>query len=142
MPPRHLLLPANDGERNRTRRIFALCAGLVILSVADLGLTLFHLHHGNMREGNPLVALLLNISQTLWVLVPIKGLTVGICLSLFYFVRHHWLGEAGAWVAYAILTLVGITWIDFTKNKIDQNNQQAIKTSFLDANTKGKMDFF
>ena len=73
----------------RPRRVSWLLAGVLLLSLIDLLLTIVHLRSVGMVEANPIAAFLIRSTQSVWVLSAYKLVTVGICLSLLYRLRRH-----------------------------------------------------
>ena len=98
----------------RSSRVLLLLGCILILSAADLLLTIFHLQHFGLAESNPIVVFLVESFQSLWVLAAFKLATVTLCLGFLFRARHHVAGEYGAWVATIILTIVLLVWQDYS----------------------------
>lgn len=94
----------------RAKRVILLLLGVVLLSLADLVLTLFHLKNFGMAEANPIAVSVISITRSSWGLSLYKLLTVGICIGLLYRVRHYLVAEIGAWVAISVLCGVSFVW--------------------------------
>ncbi|NNF42900.1 MAG: hypothetical protein HKN62_07605 [Phycisphaerales bacterium] len=90
-------------------------AGVVILSIADLIVTLGYLRTIGMVEANPIAAYLIKHTQSPWVLSAYKAVTVGICISLLYRVRWHRSGEVAAWCALGILVVMSVLWHNYSQ---------------------------
>jgi len=99
---------------NRSRRVIVLITGIIILSVADLAVTLEFLQAKWMIEANPIAAYLIRSTQSPWALAAFKMLTVGICVFLLYRLRHKAAGEAAAWLAVAILAIMSLMWHSYS----------------------------
>lgn len=94
----------------REERVLWLLLGIVLLSVADLALTLTYLTSVGLIEGNPIAAWLIHTTRSPWALALYKGLTVAICVSLLYRMRHRREGELAAWCSVLILVALSIWW--------------------------------
>ena len=104
-----------SGEKPcRSSRVLLLLGCILILSGADLLLTIIHLQHFGLAESNPIVIFLVESSQSLWVLAAFKLVTVALCLGFLYHARHHVVGECGAWLATIILAVVLMVWYDYS----------------------------
>lgn len=103
------------GAAARTRRVSWLLAGVLLLSLTDLLVTIVHLRSVGMVEANPIAAFLIRSTNSAWVLSAYKLVTVGICLSLLYRLRRHVEAEMAAWCAIAILTGVLCQWYAFSE---------------------------
>jgi hypothetical protein len=98
------------GHSRRIRRMHLLLIGIVILSVLDLLLTLDHLRTNGLLEANPLVVALVESTQSVWVLVLYKSVSVGICVGVLFSLRRHRSGEIGAWCGLAVLVGLSVLW--------------------------------
>lgn len=107
-PPRALHRKPLIGTR--PRRVTILLAGVIILSLADLAMTLNHLTTVGMIEANPVAAFLIRSTGSPWILTAFKLLTVGICVSLLYGLRRHLESEVAAWCALVVLVVVSFVW--------------------------------
>jgi hypothetical protein len=101
---------------NRSRRVIVLAVGIIILSLADLAVTLAFLRANWMMEANPIAAYLIEETQSPWILAAFKAATVGICVGLLYRVRHHRCGEVAAWCAMLILTVMSVMWHSYSSH--------------------------
>ena len=99
---------------SRSSRVLLLLGCILILSGADLLLTIFHLQHFGLAESNPIVVFLVETFRSLWVLAAFKLATVALCLGFLYRARHHVVGELGAWLGTIILTVVLMVWYDYS----------------------------
>jgi len=101
----------SDGDARRTgraRRVMVLLGGIIVLSLADLIVTVGHLRSIGMVEANPIAAYLIRVTQSPWVLAEFKCLTVIICVALLYRLRRRIEGEVGAWCAVVILAALAL----------------------------------
>jgi hypothetical protein len=99
----------------RARRVLVLLVGILVLSLADLMVTLEHLRTIGMLEANPIAAYLIRTTRSPWVLSAYKCLTVGICVTLLHRLRHHRSGELAAWCAMGILTVMSVLWHTYSQ---------------------------
>ncbi len=93
--------------------------GIVVLSLADLIVTLWHLTSVGMAEANPIAAWIIAGTGSVWLLTAYKLLTVAVCTSLLYRLRSHVEGEIGAWCAVMILAAVSFHWGNYTRQLAD-----------------------
>jgi hypothetical protein len=108
-------------ESDRTRRVYLLVAGIIILSVADLVITLAFLRAHLMLEANPIAAYLIRSTQSSWALTAYKMASVGVCVGLLLKLRRHAAGEAAAWFAVGILAVLSVMWHSYSRHIDDQN---------------------
>jgi len=94
----------------RSKRVIVLLAGIILLSIADLVVTLVHLRTIGMAEANPIAAWLIRSTQSPWVLMAYKALTVGICVSVLYRFRRCATGEIASWIGVLILAGMALLW--------------------------------
>jgi hypothetical protein len=98
-----------DGD-SRARRVLLLLGGVVLLSLADLWLTLLHLSTIGMMEANPIAAWLIRSTESALALSLYKGVTVGVCVALLFRLRRRPQAEWGAWCAVAIMIGLSLMW--------------------------------
>jgi hypothetical protein len=108
-------LTTRMGLHHRSRRVTLLVASIVILSLADLIITLAYLRAHWMMEANPIAAWLIRYTQSSWTLVAYKCATMGTCVAVLYRLRKHAAGEAAAWCAVAILTVMSLMWHNYSR---------------------------
>ena len=101
--------------QSRSRRVMVLIAGVVILSIGDLIVTVGHLQTIGMMEANPIAAWLIKSTDTPLALISYKLGTVGICVALLIRVRKHIEGEIAAWFALAILVGMSFMWHGYSE---------------------------
>jgi len=116
------VIPAQLHLRCRPRRVVVLLVGIVVLSLADLIITLTHLTTVGMAEANPVARWVIQWTGSPVSLVLFKVATVGVCVVLLYRVRHHLQGEIAAWLALVILAGMSVMWFSYTavyENPVD-----------------------
>lgn len=89
--------------------------GVVVLSLADLLVTLLHLGSHGMMEANPIAAWIIGHTGSVWLLAAFKAGTVAVCVGLLYRVRRHVEGEVASWCAIVILAIVSFHWYQYTR---------------------------
>lgn len=99
-----LLSPAG-----RPLRVLLLVITTVVLSLADLYVTLLYLHSGGMGEANPVARWVIGFNMPA-LLVVWKIATVAVAGGILYFCRQHRLGELGAWACCLILVWLTLRW--------------------------------
>ena len=103
-----------DGWCRRSRRVSVLIVGIVLLSIADLMVTLAYARGGGMMEANPIVIYLAKMTQSPLSLACYKMLTVTICVALLFRLRKHAASEIAAWCAVAILAGMSVMWHNYS----------------------------
>ena len=106
---------SNTAEANRSERVTWLLFGIVMLSIADLVLTLSYLTTVGMSEGNPIAVWLLQATNSIWALAMYKAVTVTICVTLLYRTRFQRQSELAAWCAMLILVALSIWWNQYSR---------------------------
>ena len=107
--------PYCPAETQRSERVTWLLGGVVLLSLADLLLTISYLTSVGMSEGNPIALWLLQTTNSVWPLVFYKGLTVAICVTLLYRTRRKRQSELASWCAMLILVTLSIWWNQYSR---------------------------
>ena len=92
-----------------------LLSGVIILSLADLFLTISYLTSVGMSEGNPIALWLLQTTNSVWPLVLYKALTVAVCVTLLYRIRRKRQSELASWCALLILVTLSIWWNQYSR---------------------------
>lgn len=100
-------------HRRRAARVFALMAGIVLMSMADLYMTLTHVMGPGMGEANPIARLVMSYNSP-WLLGMWKCACVAVSCLIFFRARHHMIGEAACWACTLILTALTIHWIGYS----------------------------
>ena len=97
----------------RPCRVIALIVTIVLLSLADLYITLVYLHSGGMGEANP-VARWIMMHGSPVLLILWKFFTVGLAAAILYATRRTRTAEFGAWVCVLMLTWLTIRWASYS----------------------------
>jgi uncharacterized membrane protein len=105
------------------RRLLVLLGAIIVLSAADLAVTLTHLRTIGMIEANPVASWLIRTTQSPWSLVAFKALTVLSCVSLLYRLRGRQAAEVGAWLALLALVCLCVQWHAYTVRFVDDSEQ-------------------
>jgi hypothetical protein len=113
---------SSGGLNLRARRVYLLAVGIVLLSAADLSITLAFLRANWMMEANPIAAYLIETTRSPMVLTAYKFLTVFICVALLLKLRHYAAGEIAAWCAVGILTIMSVMWHHYSRHFDDQQH--------------------
>lgn len=93
----------------RPCRVVALIFTIVLLSLADLYITLLYLHSGGMGEANPVARWIMGHGSP-GLLILWKLGTVATAVTLFYLTRRTRAAEVGAWFCVVLLTWLTIRW--------------------------------
>ena len=97
----------------RSSRVIALVLTIVLLSLADLYITLMYLHSGGMGEANPLARWIMGHGSPA-LLVAWKTATVAVASLLLYRHRRNRTAEFGAWVCLLILVWLTMRWAQYS----------------------------
>ena len=98
----------------RSRRVMVLLAAILVLSAADLVITVAFAKAGGMMEVNPIAVYLVNLTQSPWALAAFKAVSVFTCIALLYRLRRYTVSEVGAWCAVAILAAMCVMWHSYS----------------------------
>jgi hypothetical protein len=99
----------------RSERVTWLLGGIILLSFADLVLTISYLTSVGMSEGNPIALWLLQTTDSVWPLALYKAFTVAVCVTLLYKTRHLRQSELAAWCGVLILVALSIWWNQYSR---------------------------
>lgn len=102
-------------DAHRSERVIWLLCGVILLSFADLFLTITYLTTVGMSEGNPIAVWLLHATNSVWPLILYKVATVAVCVSLLYFNRYKRQSELASWCALIILVALSVWWNQYSR---------------------------
>lgn len=105
----------------RPHRVLAMLVAILILSMADLYMTLVHLTHFGMLEANPLARGMIAHGSPA-VLAVWKAASAGLALGILFFTRRRVAAEIGAAVCTLVLAWLTFQWISY-------NNQVSLLTA-------------
>jgi hypothetical protein len=111
-----------DERTRRSRRVIVLLIGIIVLSVADLVMTLSYLRTIGMTEANPIAVLVIESTRSALSLTCFKLLTVLVTVLALYRIRGFRTGEVGAWIAVAVLTLLVAQWHIYSSHFAEPEN--------------------
>lgn len=127
-----------DYVSRRPLRVTALVALIVVLSLADLHLTLTFLTSGGMLESNPLARLVMSYDcaglLTLW-----KCASVGLTSWILFRARRNRSAEIAAWIGVGVLLWLMVRWAGYIETA-DALAQAAanLDEAYLAAATDGR----
>lgn len=93
-------------------RVLMLVATVVVLSLADLHMTLLHATTVGMAEDNPVARVMISQGDPLLLTVWKLG-TVGLVGFIFVVARRRRSAEIGAWLCVGMLSFVMLRWIQY-----------------------------
>lgn len=93
-------------------------AGIVLLSLADLYMTLVHLKGFGMAEANPLARGIISYDSSA-ALVLWKVATVGLAVGILIYARKKGTAEIAAAIGCAILCWLTVQWAHYNDNISD-----------------------
>lgn len=100
-------------ERRRALRVWMLMLAIVLMSVADLYMTLTHLNSVGMGEANPIARWVIGYGSP-WLLGIWKFGCIGLACLIFAIARHRWSGEVACWACFAVLTGLTLHWMAYS----------------------------
>ena len=118
-PPQILRFQQTGGAKDwllashyRSIRVTVLLAAVLVMSVADLLLTLIYVTQAGLLESNPLARMVMRDSGVEGVVIW-KLLTVGLASFIFYMARKRLSGELGLIVSCAVLGWLMFHWTTY-----------------------------
>ena len=95
--------------KRRGLRVISLCVVILIISIADLELTLRFLTSGGMAEGNPLARYIMGFNCQ-WLLAAWKLMLTAVACGTLLGLRTRLTAELGAWLCAAVMVWLAIRW--------------------------------
>ncbi len=121
------LFDAALGSRFRSRRVLTLLAGVVLLSLGDLYMTLLHLKSFGLIEANPLARGIMAHHSPAG-LVAWKTMTVGLAVGILFFTRRRGAAEIGAIISCLVLSWLTLRWVTYS----DQVSSMTVEMQALE----------
>lgn len=109
--------------RGRATRIAAILMLVVIVSVADLYLTVMFLRNGGMAEGNPIARWVMS-SGCAWLLSLWKVALVGFTCAVLWRFRTRRSAEVASWVCFLMMSWLVFQWSSYTERVADVVNAE------------------
>jgi hypothetical protein len=102
--------PAKNARwSGREWRVATLIAMIVLVSLADLYLTMTYLHNGGMAEGNPVARWVMSLGMP-WLLVAWKVSMVIFTCSILFAFKKRGTTEVAAWVCCIAMGWLTVQW--------------------------------
>lgn len=98
----------------RSRRVVTLAAGIVLLSLLDLVMTLTFLTHVGMEEANPLARGIMAYGSPV-LLALWKAACVGLTVGILFTFRRTRQAEVGAWVCALVMGWLTVRWVGYVE---------------------------
>lgn len=108
-------LPARSWSISRPSRVVFLVVAILVLSAADLAMTMTYALSTGLHEGNPIARTIMMTSSP-WAVVGWKLGTVGLGCLIFVHARRHRVGEIGAWAACLVLVWLTLHWFEYNES--------------------------
>lgn len=122
------LTPPSPIERRRAMRVWMLMLAIVLMSVADLYMTLAHLNSVGMGEANPIARWVISYGSP-WLLVVWKFGCIGLACLIFTIARYRRSSEIACWACIGILTALILHWMSYSAEASDLTPQMNIIAS-------------
>lgn len=87
----------------------------VLVSFADLYMTLVYATSVGLHEGNPLARALM-LYNCPWVVVAFRTLTIGLFAMVLVRARTHRSAEIAAWVCAMVMGWLVVRWVEYNAN--------------------------
>ncbi len=116
-------------QDERPRRVNILLAAIILLSAADLLITVANLRTVGMMEANPIESYIHSTTHSATALAMYKVITVLVCISLLYRLRHSLQSEIAAWVCVVVLAALAGYWGHYSANAHDPANLMILHQS-------------
>ncbi|RMH14459.1 MAG: hypothetical protein D6695_01180 [Planctomycetota bacterium] len=116
----------------RARRVILLLVFVIVLSLADLYLTILYLADaGGFPEANPLARAIMS-TQSIPLLVLWKLGTVFTAVGILYAIRRTRSAELGAWVCFLVLGWLTVHWGQYVSETHPMALAQAVDYGYQD----------
>ena len=116
------------GPHRRTARMTGLLAGILLLSGADLFMTLTHLRGIGMVEVNPIArSVIAHHSQS--TLVLWKTATVLLAIGILFYARRRAVAEVGAVIGCSVLVCLTLQWTHYNASITELTSELNTLTS-------------
>lgn len=103
-------------EKSRSRRVQYMLLTVVLLSLADLYLTIMFLLQGGFPEANPVARAIMG-ANSIALLIAWKLATVAVTVSILYAVRKTRSAELGAMVCCGVLGWLTFQWLEYVQEE-------------------------
>lgn len=100
-------------ERRRALRVWMLLGVIVLLSFADLYMTLTHLRSAGMGEDNPIARFVMSYGSPM-LLGAWKAACVCLACLILIIARFRRSAELACWVCCGVLTLLTVRWAHYS----------------------------
>lgn len=127
--PLGVLLARAAQPISRSRRVSILLSGVVVMSLADLDMTLAYARSVGLLEGNPLARLVMTYGSS-WMLALWKAASVGLCVFILFKARRTRHAEVAAWICFLVLVWLSVRWADY-------NDEVPLLTSYISEQQRG-----
>lgn len=104
-------------SRARSTRVIGLTVAIILLSVADLYITLMYFRSVGMSEANPIARWIMTGSSTGF-LIWWKLLSVGIASTIFLVARRFRSAELAAWGCCLLLVWLTVRWSAYSQEVV------------------------
>lgn len=104
--------------RSRPRRVVALLAAVLLMSLGDLYMTLTYLLNVGLLEDNPLARAVMLMDRP-ELLIGWKILSLGLGVGILYRARRLRNGELGAWVCFVVLSWLTVHWSSYNAQMVE-----------------------
>lgn len=125
-------LHQTDPSKGRIRRVLILLCVVIVLSLADLYLTVLYVSGaGGFPEANPFARAIMS-AQSIPLLIAWKMGTVLTAVGILYAIRRTRSAELGAWVCFLVLGWLTVHWGQYVAEAHPTTLVQAAEYGYSD----------
>lgn len=97
----------------RSRRVLVILAGVVLMSLGDLYMTLQYLLHFGLLESNPMARAIIQHGSP-WILAAWKLCTLILAVGILAFARRRLSAELGTLFCCGVMAWLTVRWIHYS----------------------------
>ena len=117
----------------RSRRVAILLVAVMIISLADLDMTLAYAASGGMIEANPLARAVMSYGSS-GVLAVWKIASVALCVGILFRTRSRRSAEIATWACFLVLV-----WLSFRWEKYNEQMPLIASTVLAEPDTEARL---
>jgi len=114
---------------DHARRVTLLIMAIILMSVADLVITLTYMRSVGMFEANPIARFMVSLGSY-GHLVRYKLFTMALSCGLLYLLRRHRNAELAAWLCAIVLLSLTAHWVRYNNQIVNYTNELLIAQEY------------
>ena len=116
-----------DHSRGRARRVVLLVVATVLISLADLYMTLLYATSVGLHEANPLARAVM-LYNCPWVVVAFRLLTIGLFGLVLFRARHRPIAELASWLCVVTMVWLAFRWEAYNASAVELTGPMLLAT--------------